>query len=92
MTVSGISLVDANVWLAIAVDGHIHHAAAVMWFDSQAEGTSAFCRITQLALLRHLTNPKIMGAANVQTQSAHGEYSRHWQRIPGSCTWKNRPI
>jgi len=23
MTVSGISLVDANVWLAIAVDGHI---------------------------------------------------------------------
>jgi hypothetical protein len=25
MTVSGISLVDANVWLAIAVDGHVHH-------------------------------------------------------------------
>ncbi len=31
MTVSGISLVDANVWLALAVDGHIHHAAAVAW-------------------------------------------------------------
>jgi hypothetical protein len=29
MTASGISLVDANVWLAIAVDGHIHHSAAV---------------------------------------------------------------
>jgi hypothetical protein len=27
MTVSGISLVDANVRLAISVDGHIHHAA-----------------------------------------------------------------
>ena len=68
MTVSGISLVDANVWLAIAVDAHIHHAAAASWFDGQAEGTCAFCRITQLALLRHLTNPKIMGAGNVQTQ------------------------
>jgi len=68
MTVSGISLVDANVWLAIAVDGHIHHAVAVSWFDGQAEGACAFCRITQLALLRHLTNPKIMGA-NVQTQA-----------------------
>jgi uncharacterized protein len=62
-------LVDANVWLAIAVDGHAHHVPAVRWFDGQAEGTCAFCRITQLALLRHLTNPKIMGEANVQTQA-----------------------
>ena len=68
MTASGISLVDANVWLAIAVDGHVHHAAASNWFGGQTENTCAFCRITQLALLRHLTNPKIMGAANVQTQ------------------------
>jgi uncharacterized protein len=68
MPVSGISLVDANVWLAIAVDGHIHHIVASNWFDEQSEDTCAFCRITQLALLRHLTNPKIMGAANVQTQ------------------------
>src|SRR5580704_19292674 len=68
MPVSGISLVDANVWLALAVDAHIHHAAAVNWFDAQAAGRCAFCRITQLALLRHLTNVKIMGAANVQTQ------------------------
>ncbi len=68
MTVSGISLVDSNVWLALAVDGQIHHAAAAIWFDGQAEGACAFCRITQLALLRHLTNAKIMGEANVQTQ------------------------
>ncbi len=68
MTASGISLVDANVWLAIAVDGHVHHAVATSWFDGQADGTCAFCRITQLALLRHLTNSKIMGEANVRTQ------------------------
>ncbi len=68
MKASGVSLVDANVWLALAVDGHIHHDAAANWFDGQAEGACAFCRITQLALLRHLTNQKIMGEANVQTQ------------------------
>ena len=67
---SGISSFDANVWLAIAVGGHVHHAAARSWFDGQADGTCAFCRITQLAFLRHLTNPKIMGAANVQSQAA----------------------
>jgi predicted nucleic acid-binding protein len=73
MKASGISLVDANVWLAIALDGHVHHAAALAWFDGQAEGTCAFCRITQLAFLRHLTNPKIMGAANVRS---HGTPQR----------------
>jgi toxin-antitoxin system PIN domain toxin len=68
MPASGTNLVDANVWLALAVDAHIHHAAALTWFDGQAEGSCALCRLTQLALLRHLTNVKIMGAANVQTQ------------------------
>lgn len=68
MPASGNSLVDANVWLALAVDAHIHHALALRWFAVQAEESSAFCRLTQLALLRHLTNGKIMGAANVQTQ------------------------
>ena len=68
MTASGISLADAYVWLALAVEAHVHHPAAKSWFDSQPTNSSAFCRITQLALLRHLTNPKILGAANVQTQ------------------------
>ncbi len=68
MTASGASLIDANVWLALAVDAHVHHTTATSWFDGQAAGTRAFCRIMQLALLRHLTNVKIMGTANVQTQ------------------------
>ena len=68
MTASGVSLVDANVWLALVVDAHLHHAAALAWFADQADQSCAFCRITQLALLRHLTNSKIMGADNVQSQ------------------------
>ncbi len=68
MKVSGVSLVDANVWLALAVDAHLHHATAKAWFEGQSDEGCAVCRVTQLALLRHLTNSKIMGAGNVQSQ------------------------
>lgn len=67
MPASGIKLPDANIWLAIAVDGHSHHDVAENWFNAQLEQTCALCRITQMALLRHLTNSKIMGE-NVQSQ------------------------
>jgi len=63
----GIKLVDANVWLALAFSDHVHHGKAKEWFDGQANDTCAFCRVTQMALLRHLTNGKIMGAF-VQSQ------------------------
>ncbi len=69
MPASGmIKLADANVWLAASADGHAHHVWAKEWFDAQGQQTCAFCRVTQMALLRHLTNSKIMGV-NVQTQA-----------------------
>ena len=49
----GIKLVDASVWLAVAFSDHLHHAKAKAWFDAQGQDSSAFCRITQMALLRH---------------------------------------
>ncbi len=67
MPASGIKLADANVWLALAFSDHQHHARAAAWFENQPDRSCAFCRITQLALLRHLTNGKIMGKF-VQTQ------------------------
>lgn len=69
MPASGvIKLVDANVWLAVSADGHTHHTKATDWFEARVEQSCAFCRVTQMALLRHLTNVKIMGE-NVQTQT-----------------------
>ncbi len=67
MTASGVKVVDANVWLALAFEGHVHHVIAVNWFAIQVPDTCAFTRLTQLALLRHLTNSKIMGP-HVQSQ------------------------
>jgi uncharacterized protein len=52
-------LLDVNVWIAAAAQGHPHHQIVSAWMDSQRE-TLAFCRITQMGLLRHLSNPAVM--------------------------------
>ena len=75
MPASGvINLPDSNVWLALAFSDHVHHARAKAWFDAQSESTCAFCRITQMALLRHLTNSKIMGRFVQNQQGAWRAY------------------
>ena len=58
-----------NVWVALAHEIHPHHKAAIRW--SIRLGTSSpiyFCRVTQLGLLRILTNRSAMGP-DVLTQS-----------------------
>src|SRR5215831_5934041 len=59
-------LVDVNVWFALAVIGHRQHAAAKAWFEDSTTDRILFCRTTQQALLRLLTNVTLMGA-NVLT-------------------------
>ena len=63
-----MKLPDANIWLSLAFGNHVHHTQVAAWFHNQADGTCAFCRITQLALLRHLTNAAIM-RADVRSQA-----------------------
>jgi len=55
-------LADLNVWVALALAGHVHHGAARIWFEEPQTRPLHFCRITQLGLLRLLTNRKVMGA------------------------------
>lgn len=52
-----VCLPDVNVWTAAASDRHEHHATARQWFDS-ALCPVCFCRVTQMAFLGLLTNPK----------------------------------
>ena len=61
-------LPDVNVWIAIYSPGHIHHGAAVEWFETLTEEDLAFCRITQMGFLRLLTNRHVMGI-NTMTPS-----------------------
>jgi len=49
-----ISLPDVNVWIALAAEGHVHHVPAREWFPAQPDASIAYCRITQMGLLRLL--------------------------------------
>ena len=71
-----IRLADANVWLAVAFSDHVHHTQAKAWFEAQSDGTCGFCRVTQMALLRHLTNTKIMGQFVQSQQDAWANYDK----------------
>jgi toxin-antitoxin system PIN domain toxin len=57
---TSLSFPDVNVWLALASHEHVHSAVARRWWNSH-EGGMAFCRISQLGLLRLLTTAAVMG-------------------------------
>jgi uncharacterized protein len=71
---SKIFLPDVNVWLALASSRHIHNQAAAHWFDGISEGEAVFCRVTQMALLRLLTNARVMGIDAVRPVEAWNVY------------------
>ena len=52
-------LVDVGVWLAAIWGRHAQHHVARQWFDDQT-GDLILCRVTQMGLLRLLSNPAIM--------------------------------
>ena len=54
-------LADVNVWIALASVGHVHHSIALVWFQEQSTVQAVFSRVTQMGLLRLLTNHKVMG-------------------------------
>jgi len=54
-----VILLDVGVWLAASWGRHIHHGVAATWFDHQEENL-AMCRVTQMSLLRLLSNPGVM--------------------------------
>jgi len=77
MPASGvIKLADSNVWLAVVFSDHLHHAKGKAWFEAQSDGTCAFGRLTEMALLRHLTNSKIMGGFVQSQQDAWKNYDK----------------
>ena len=56
-----MDLCDGNVWLALALSGHVHQPAAREWLDSIEEPEPVlFCRATQQSLLRLLTTAAVL--------------------------------
>lgn len=62
-------LLDVGVWLAAVWGRHAHHEHAADWFGQQ-DGELLFCRVTQMGLLRLLSNRAIMGEDTVTRSAA----------------------
>jgi uncharacterized protein len=52
---------DVNVWLALVVAEHTHSGAAQNWAQQATSDWIVLNRITQMGLLRMLTNSSVMG-------------------------------
>lgn len=62
-----------NVWLALVSHEHVHSANARRWWNSTS-GEIAFCRLSQLGLLRLLTTAAVMGNKPLSFDAAWGVY------------------
>jgi uncharacterized protein len=83
-----VKLVDVGVWLAAVWGRHLHNPVVADWFGRQADGI-AFCRVTQMGLLRLLSNPAIMGEDAIDRSQAWRTYDELWadERV----VWADEP-
>lgn len=70
-------LVDVGVWLAATWGRHVHHPVAAGWLDRQPDDL-LFCRVTQMGLLRLLSNPAIMGDDVIKRSEAWRVFDQIW--------------
>ena len=82
-------LLDANVWLALSVADHAHHELAQRYWHEESDDILVFCRTTAMALLRFLTNPKVVGDAALDGPSAW-EALKSWHTHP-RIRWVSEP-
>lgn len=67
-------LLDINVWLALAFSAHpLHRKALTAWSELDRP---AFCRVTQMGMLRLLGNKAVMGDQALDMDGAWRVYER----------------
>lgn len=74
-------LPDVNVWLALSAPAHPHHETAQSYWRQDELPRVWFNRVTMLALLRLLCQPKVMGAATISLPRATAVYE-HFMEMP----------
>ena len=70
-------LVDVGVWLAATWGRHAHHRVARQWFDEESDDL-ILCRVTQMSLLRLITNSAILGEDAVTRSEAWRIVDQIW--------------
>jgi uncharacterized protein len=72
-----LNFLDANIWVALVWDRHMHASKAREWIESSSDQQFFFCRFTQLTTLRLLTTEPVMGR-DVQSMTGAWEI---WDRL-----------
>ena len=75
-------LLDASVWIPLSAPEHVHYLRARRYWDEESRDDLAFCRVTALALLRHLTNAKILRRCIFGWRLRHGKALETWLAVP----------
>jgi uncharacterized protein len=83
-----VILVDVGVWLAATWGRHAQHRIARQWFDEQSDDL-LLCRITQMSLLRLISNPAIMGEDAVTRSEAWRIIDQFWS--DNRVLWAEEP-
>lgn len=81
-------LLDLGVWLAALWGRHVHHRAAAGWLDRQSDDL-LLCRVTQMGLMRLVTNRTVMGN-DVVTRS-HAWHIVDQLRADSRILWADEP-
>ena len=81
-------LVDVGVWLAATWGRHAQHRIARQWFDEQSDDL-LLCRVTQMGLLRLISNPAIMGEYVVTRNEAWRIIDQLWS--DNRVLWAEEP-
>ena len=72
---TSLSFPDINVWLAVALSEHAHHAAARLWWEDET-GQIGFARLTQMGFLRLMTTAAAMDGRPLSMGEAWRVYDR----------------
>lgn len=63
-------IADANVLLPLLTGGHAHQATAAHWWDACDDGAVGLSLLVRMALLRLLSNAKVMGSSVLRPAQA----------------------
>jgi uncharacterized protein len=83
-----VTLVDVGVWLAAIWGRHAQHRVARDWFDQQQDDLM-LCRVTQMSLLRLISNPAIMREDAVTRSEAWRIVDQLWS--DNRVLWAEEP-
>ena len=65
-------IADANVLLPVLAEGHAHQVPANAWWDASEDGDVGLSLQVRMALLRLLSNSRVMGSSVLRPAQAWG--------------------